>query len=141
VCTGFSQTQPSIDSPGAPIAVLSAIKDVIETQHHANSEEVYRIVSIRLGHCSVLYQMFSNEPKSEEEGENFRMLSGIYMKAAEALFPGDLGSFKAVLKQSARDFWTKSHSDQKAAFYTVRNCRDLSKPDAVAGAIEELLLF
>ena len=139
-CLAQVQQAPASDKTSSLVDMLSNIKNAVQSGRYRDPSAVYKTVSVRLAECAITYGMLSGIPDNsqaakDKDSEN----SQLYYRAATALYPGTADDFKHELEKS-KERLIQLRSDKKALFYFVRNCRDLSQPAALQGAISELLL-
>jgi hypothetical protein len=131
----LDETQTSI-----LIEILNKIKTAVEDGHYPSQPNPYKVISLRLGQCAVIFRMSSETSNSKSPlRTQYQDASNVLFRAGSAIYPGNDGTLNIELKNS-EDFFLKLRSDKKAMFYFLRNCRDFLKPDTVASAVGELLL-
>jgi len=142
VFSASSQTITNSDQASRVVELLNNVKTAVQTGRYANPTEVYKIVSIRLAVCAVVYGMLSKDPNVEQSKRTgYTMASNVMYRASTAIFPGTTASFKeSLLKARDELLQIRARSDNKAMFYFLRNCKDLTDPMSVEGAVRELLL-
>lgn len=110
------------------IDMVGRLKNAIEKIPNS-TPETYKTVGIRLLTCAII---------GRSENSN---ASEVYAKAASVLYPNIVADREASKRAVTQDF-ARNKSDKKAAFYFVRNCRDLGDTDesTVDSAVLELTL-
>jgi hypothetical protein len=134
--------QPTLDGTQTAILVeiLSRIKTAVQDGHYPSQPNPYKVISLRLGQCAVIFRMSSEIDNSESPlRTQYRDASNVFFRAGSAIYPGNEETLINDLK-NWQESALKLRSDKKAMFYFLRNCRDFLKPNTVASAVSELLL-
>lgn len=135
-----TKAEQTIDPHQASILVtlLSDIKSAVEVGGPARQPEKYKIISVRLAQCAVLFRMSAENASAQETQKEYRTASNILFRAGSALYPGNEESLLPEINKSHGALLQLTR-DKKALFYFLRNCRDFLKPGFVRGAVDELL--
>jgi hypothetical protein len=139
---GPAAAQPTLneDQTALLVEILSKIRTAVQDGHDPNQPNPYKVISLRLGQCAVIFRMSSETSNFESPlRTQYRDASNILFRAGSAIYPGNEETLNTELKNS-QDFFLKLRADKRVMFYFLRNCRDFLKPDTVAGAVGELLL-
>jgi hypothetical protein len=142
VLFGPATAQPTLNEgqTAALVEILSRIRTAVQDGHYPSQPNPYKVISLRLGQCAVIFRMSAETSNSESQlRTQYRDASNVLFRAGSAIYPGDEETLNAELK-SSQDFFLKLRADKKAMFYFLRNCRDFLKPDTVNSAVGELLL-
>jgi hypothetical protein len=140
---GLPQQLPSMtqaDQARATKDMLAQIRNAV-AKRLDDRTTLYKLTSKRLFVCAFMYGIFAKRPELETSYRAWYSASqNIFLEAATVIYPDTPEAMKRDFGDIKKEI--PSPTQDKEIFYLLRNCKDLSDPNAttVGSAIDELAL-